>query len=204
MVLVGMLDSPYVRRCAVSMKLMGVPFEHRPLSVFRTFEQFRAINPVVKAPTLVCDDGTVLMDSTLILDYIESTVEPARRLTPVEGEPRKEALRINGLALAAAEKCVQMIYEHQQRPPEKRHEPWLQRVESQANAGFGELEKAIQPGRWLQGDRMAASDVVTACVWRFAQFYRKETGIEVARYPKLAAHSARAEALPEFASTPLD
>jgi len=204
MVLVGMLDSPYVRRCAVSMKLMGVPFEHRPVSVFRHFERFRAINPVVKAPSLICDDGTVLMDSTLILDYVESTVEPARRLTPVEGEPRKEALRINGLALAAAEKCVQMIYEHQQRPPEKRHEPWLQRVESQANAGFVELEKAMQPGRWLQGDRMGAADVVTACVWRFAQFYVKETGVKTARYPKLAAHSALAEALPEFASTPLE
>ena len=204
MVLVGMLDSPYVRRCAVSMKLMGVPFEHRPVSVFRHFERFRAINPVVKAPSLICDDGTVLMDSTLILDYVESTVDPARRLTPVEGEPRKEALRINGLALAAAEKCVQMIYEHQQRPPEKRHEPWLQRVESQANAGFVELEKAMKPGRWLQGDRMGAADVVTACVWRFAQFYVKETGVKAARYPKLAAHSALAEALPEFASTPLD
>jgi glutathione S-transferase len=204
MVLVGMLDSPYVRRCAVSMKLMGVPFEHRPVSVFRHFERFRAINPVVKAPSLICDDGTVLMDSTLILDYVESTLEPARRLTPVQGEPRKEALRINGLALAAAEKCVQMIYEHQQRPPEKRHEPWLQRVESQANAGFVELEKAMKPGRWLQGDRMSAADVVTACVWRFAQFYVKETGVKAARYPKLAAHSALAEALPEFASTPLD
>jgi len=204
MVLVGMLDSPYVRRCAVSMKLMGVPFEHRPVSVFRHFERFRAINPVVKAPSLICDDGTVLMDSTLILDYVESTVEPARRLTPVQGEPRKEALRINGLALAVAEKCVQMIYEHQQRPPEKRHEPWLQRVESQANAGFVELEKAMKPGRWLQGDRMSAADVVTACVWRFAQFYVKETGVKAARYPKLAAHSALAEALPEFASTPLD
>jgi len=204
MVLVGMLDSPYVRRCAVSMKLMGVPFEHRPVSVFRHFERFRAINPVVKAPSLICDDGTVLMDSTLILDYVESTVDPARRLTPVEGEPRKEALRISGLALAAAEKCVQMIYEHQQRPPEKRHEPWLQRVELQANAGFVELEKAMQPGRWLQGDRMGAADVVTACVWRFAQFYVKETGVKAARYPKLAAHSALAEALPEFASTPLD
>jgi glutathione S-transferase len=204
MVLVGMLDSPYVRRCAVSMKLMGVPFEHRPVSVFRHFERFRAINPVVKAPSLICDDGTVLMDSTLILDYVESTVEPARRLTPVQGEPRKEALRISGLALAAAEKCVQMIYEHQQRPPEKRHEPWLQRVESQANAGFVELEKAMKPGRWLQGDRMGAADVVTACVWRFAQFYVKETGVKAARYPKLAAHSALAEALPEFTSTPLD
>src|SRR5207248_4627636 len=74
MILVGMLDSPYVRRCAISMKLMGVPFDHRSLSVFRTFEQFRAINPVVKAPTLVCSDGAVLMDSTLILDYVESQV----------------------------------------------------------------------------------------------------------------------------------
>ena len=37
MVLIGMLDSPYVRRVAVSMKLMGMPFEHRPLSVFRVF-----------------------------------------------------------------------------------------------------------------------------------------------------------------------
>lgn len=27
---------------------------------------------MVKAPTLVCDDGTVLMDSTLILQYAEA------------------------------------------------------------------------------------------------------------------------------------
>jgi len=59
MQLVGMLDSPYVRRTAISLRLLGVPFEHRSISVFSTFEQFRAINPVVKAPTLVCDDGSV-------------------------------------------------------------------------------------------------------------------------------------------------
>jgi glutathione S-transferase len=204
MVLIGMLDSPYVRRCAVSMKLMGVPFEHRPVSVFRHFEQFRAINPVVKAPSLICDDGTVLMDSTLILDHVESMVEPSRRLTPAGGESRTQALRIGGLALAAAEKCVQMIYEHQQRPPEKRYDAWLERVAGQANAAFGELERSAPAGAWLQGVRMTASDVVTACVWRFAQFYRKETMIDPSRYPKLTAHSARAEALAEFASTPLD
>ena len=204
MVLIGMLDSPYVRRCAVSLKLMGVPFEHRPVSVFRHFEQFRGINPVVKAPSFICDDGTVLMDSSLILDYVESTVEPARRLTPGSTERRKQTLRINGLALAAAEKCVQMIYEHQQRPPDKRHDAWLKRVEGQANAAFGELENAIVRDGWLQGDRMNAADVVTACVWRFGQYYRKETAIDPQRYPKLVLHSARAEALPEFVSTPLD
>jgi glutathione S-transferase len=204
MVLIGMLDSPYVRRCAVSMKLMGVPFEHQPVSVFRHYERFRAINPVVKAPTFVCDDGTVLMDSTLILDYVESTVDAERRLTPGDPERRKQSLRINGLALAAAEKCVQMIYEHQQRPPEKRYDAWLARVAAQANAGFAELEKIVQPGHWLQGERPACADITTAVVWRFSQFYRKETTIDPARYPKLAAYSARAEALPEFSSTPLD
>ena len=71
MKLIGMLDSPYVRRTAISLQLLGVPFEHQSLSVFRTYDQFRRINPVVKAPTMVCDDGTVLMDSTLILQYAE-------------------------------------------------------------------------------------------------------------------------------------
>lgn len=69
MKLVGMLDSPYVRRVAISLDLYGVEFEHQALSVFTTYDEFARINPVVKAPSLVLDDSTVLMDSSLILDY---------------------------------------------------------------------------------------------------------------------------------------
>jgi glutathione S-transferase len=203
MKLIGMLDSPYVRRCAISMKLMGVPFEHQPLSVFRTYDQFRAINPAVKAPTLVCDDGTVLMDSTLILDYIEEHVVPERRLMPASGIARREALRLHGLALAACEKCVQVVYENGQRPEEKRHQPWLDRVTTQANAAFAELERAAAGARqWLQGETPNASDVMVAVAWRFAQF-RVAKDVPEALFPALAAHSRRAEALPEFLSTPL-
>ena len=204
MVLIGMLDSPYVRRCAVSMKIMGIPFEHRSVSVFRHFDQFRAINPVVKAPSFICDDGTVLMDSTLILDYLESTVDASRRLMPGDVDARKEALRITGLALAAADKCVQIVYEKQQRPVEKRHGPWVDRVTGQAIAAFGELERTASRSKgWLQGARMNAADVVTACTWRFGQYYNAAE-IPAASFPALVAHSSRAESLPEFASTPLD
>ena len=148
MVLVGMLDSPYVRRCAVSMKLMGVPFEHRPLSVFRTFEQFRAIN--------------------------------------------------------AADKGVQVVYEKTQRPAHLRYHQWLDRIVGQANAAYAELEGTVAKARaWLQGGRISAADVVTACAWRFGQFYNPEE-IPASRYPALVAFSRRAEVLPEFASTPLD
>jgi glutathione S-transferase len=205
MQLIGMLDSPYVRRVAVSLKLMGVPFGHQPVSVFRHFDRFRAINPAVKAPTLVCDDGTVLMDSTHILDHVESLVGAERRLMPAGRDGRREALRIAGLALAACEKCVQVIYEKQQRPADKRHPPWIERSLGQAEGALAELERtAAGAGPWLQGDRLTASDVLVACMWRFAQHYRDDLEIPESRYPRLAEHSRRAEALPEFAATPLD
>ena len=67
MVLIGMLDSPYVRRVAICMKVLGIDFEHRPLSVFADFETLVKINPAVKVPTLITQDNQVLMDSTLII-----------------------------------------------------------------------------------------------------------------------------------------
>jgi glutathione S-transferase len=204
MKLIGMLDSPYVRRVAVSMKLMGLPFEHESISVFRTYDQFKAINPVVKAPSFVCDDGTVLMDSTLILDYLESIAPAKRRLMPAGVEARKEALRLIGLAMAGCEKGVSLLYERDKRPAEKQHQPWLDRVTEQANAAFAELERAAaKADPWLQGKALNAADVAVACAWRFAQYY-DAAEIPAARYPALAAYSARAEALPAFASTPLD
>ena len=162
------------------------------------------MNPVVKAPSLVCDDGTVLMDSTLILDYLETLVEPARRLMPAEPKARREALRLVGLAMAACEKCVQIVYEKEQPPAEKRHEPWMQRVISQANAAFTLLEAAAaRAAPWLQGARFDAADIAVACAWRFGQYY-DALEVPAASYPALVAYSLRAEARPEFASTPLD
>ena len=199
MKLIGMLDSPYVRRVAISLQLLGLPFEHRSLSVFRTFDQFRAINPVVKAPTLICDDGTVLMDSTLILDYAEALAAP-KSLMPRALAQRQAALRTVGLALAACEKSVQLVYENL-RPPEKRHEPWAARVLGQMHAAFGELEAELArhpPGRARQ---IGAPEIATAVTWRFTERTLPGT-VENAAYPQLRSLSRWAEELPEFIAAP--
>jgi glutathione S-transferase len=200
MQLIGMLDSPYVRRVAISLQLLGLPFEHRSLSVFRTFDQFRAINPVVKAPTLVCDDGTVLMDSTLILDYAAALAAP-RSLMPSALAERQAALRTIGLALAACEKSVQLYYESM-RPAEKQHEPWATRVLGQQHAAFGELEAELAK-RPRPGDARAigAADVATAVAWHFTQLTLPGI-VEESAYPRLRALSAWAEQLPEFTAAP--
>lgn len=204
MQLIGMLDSPYVRRVAISMKLMGIPFEHQSMSVFRHFDRFREVNPVVKAPTLVTDDGTVLMDSTLMLDYLEGLVAPEKRLMPLAGKARLEALRLTGLALAACDKGVTLLYERERRPAEKFHEPWYERSLGQALAAYSALEDAAgRASPWLQGEGPGAADIVAAVAWRFGQYYNAEL-VPAWKFPALVRFSAQAEALPAFESTPVD
>jgi len=198
MQLIGMLDSPYVRRVAVSLQALGLPFQHRPLSVFRHVDEFRRINPVVKAPTLVCDDGTVLTDSTLILDYAEALAAP-RSLMPHTLPERRQALHRLGLALAACEKAVQLVYERAIRPEEKRHQPWVDRVTMQMQGGLAALEAAHagQPIDWQQ----PAQDAITsAVVWHFIM--ATLGGVDPAPFPALVALSAQAEQQPAFQRAP--
>ncbi|WP_109483208.1 glutathione S-transferase [Paraburkholderia sp. C35] len=206
MQLIGMMDSPYVRRVAISLAVLGLPFEHQNVSVFRHFDAFARINPVVKAPTFIADDGTLLIDSTLILDYLDQISPPDNRLMPAVPSERLKALSLLGFALAACEKAMQNVYELNLRPAERQHQPWIERVQTQLFAAYDQLEHAIE-GRegngWLFGDRLMQPDITLAIVWRFQQFLLPGV-VDPARYPALAAFSARAEALPEFVAAPLE
>src|SRR5271166_3573250 len=131
-----MLDSPYVRRVAVALMVARVPFDHKPISLFRHIEAFSKINPLLKAPTLIADDGTVLMDSSVILDYLAAAYSSVAALTPPSSRQPLPALRATALGLSIMEKAVQRHYERALRPPEKRHDPWVERVSRQLSAGL--------------------------------------------------------------------
>ena len=53
MILIGMFDSPFTRRVAISATLLGVDFEHRNWSVGRDFDRIREFNPQGRVPTLL-------------------------------------------------------------------------------------------------------------------------------------------------------
>jgi len=201
MQLIGMLDSPFVRRVAISMLVLGVPFTHRSVSVFRGFDAFHAINPVVKAPTLVCADGLVLMDSTLILEYLEALSRP-RSLVPREPVTLARALRVIGLSLAACEKGAQIVYERGLRPPDKVHQPWIDRVSAQLLAAFAGLETAVRADPPAVSSATLDQACISAAVaWRFCQGV--VPGLAAAdQHPALLALSDAAEALPEFMAVP--
>jgi glutathione S-transferase len=201
MQLIGLLDSPYVRRVAISLQLLRLPFEHRALSVFRRFDEFARINPVVKAPTLVCDDGQVLLDSSLILEHAEALAAP-RSLMPKSPAERVRALRLLGLALAALEKAVSIVYERLLRPPEKQHAPWVERVTGQLLAALRALEDDVAKRPLPAGEDSIGQDGVTVAVaWHFIQQAIPDV-VPEASFPALARHSKQAETLAAFRAAP--
>ena len=200
MQLIGMLDSPYMRRVAVALLIAKVPFTHRPISLFRHIDEFSKINPMLKAPTLVADEGTVLMDSSVVLDYLAAAYPPIAALTPSEVARRLRACRLTGLALTVMEKAVQRHYERTLRPAEKRHEPSVNRVIGQLSAGLEALDAELPNSGWIAGE-LGLSDISVACAFGFTQGVLADA-VKTSRYSKLADFWARAETLPAFRATP--
>jgi glutathione S-transferase len=200
MQLIGMLDSPYVRRVAIALIIAKTPFIHRPISLFRHIDQFSKLNPLLKAPTLLTDDGVALMDSSVILDYLAGIDPRISALTLSQAAQRLRALRATGLALTVMEKAVQRQYERMLRPAEKRHEPWVDRVMGQLTAGLSALDAELAGSGWIGGE-LGLADITVVCAFGFTQAVLADV-VETSRYPNLGAFCARAEALPAFRAAP--
>jgi glutathione S-transferase len=199
MQLIGMLDSPYVRRVAISFECLGVAFEHKAVSVFTTFEQFQRINPVVKAPTLVCDDGEVLMDSSLILQFVEARAK--KSLWSKDAVELQHEFRAVSLALAACEKSVQIIYERNWRPKEFQYEPWVTRVSGQLLAAYEGLEKEVQQRKQIFTGPLNQASITAAVAWQFTQSILPKVVLASA-HPGLVRLSEKSEQTAQFKKYP--
>src|SRR5262245_4872288 len=98
MILIGQYDSPFVRRVGIALRLYDLAFEHRPWSVFGDAERIAPLNPLRRVPTLVLDDGEVLIESGAILDHLDELAGPSRALIAERGEARRHALKVCALA----------------------------------------------------------------------------------------------------------
>lgn len=200
--LIGMLDSPYVRRVAISLSELGHDFDHEPISVFSDFGEFGRINPVVRAPTLVLDDDAVLMDSSIIIEQFESFSPAERSLWPRDKVGRSRCAAVLGLALAACDKAVQLVYERELRPPDKQHGDWAERVSGQVSAACRLLnEQPEEKDLWLARGRPTQAGLTLAVACTFMQHLIPDVWAE-AGLPHLRRFQEDVEALPIFRRWP--
>jgi len=197
MILIGQYDSSYVRRVGIALTLYEMPFEHRPWSVFGDVEKIRPYNPLVRVPTLLLDDGEVLIESHSIIDYLDSMVPPERALYPRAEPARHKALKVAALATGLADNAVSLFYE--MRLHGQVSETLVERRRGQilgALAALGADRAKRRTDYWF-GERIGHADVAVACALRHAGDSHPGL-ISLADYPALDAHCAKLEAMPVF------
>lgn len=204
--LIGIFLSPFVRRVAVSLNVLKLPFELEEVFVFGQPEIVRRYNPLVRIPAMVLDDDTTLVESGAILDEIDHMVSPERRLTPGDGPLRRRVVQTAAIALGSAEKAQWAFYEDRVRPAEKVHTPWIEHNDNQVLGGFEHLNAAVTDigdNHWIAGTKdISQADVTTTVSYTFANLARPNLDLPD-RFPKLARFAERCETLPAFLKAPI-
>lgn len=195
-ILVGQYDSPFVRRVAISLRVLGFAYEHDTRSVFGDFDAMRQINPLGRIPSLILSGGETLIDSAAILDWLDEAVGPERALIPPQGAERRRALRLIALATGTQDKIGAVGFERTMRPAAYRWPDWVERCRTQGAGGLAALE--AEP--WPADAKLDQAQITTACIFRWAQLGASEM-VPSGRYPRLDGLSARLETRPEFQAT---
>ena len=154
------------------------------------------ITPIVRIPSLVLDDGTVLVDSGAILDDLDCRVGAERALTPADGPRRRRVLQIMAFATGAVDKAGTIVYERHLHPPDHVNADWVARCSGQLDGALGWLERAVTEPYFL-GDRLTQADVTTGAMLGYLKLRLPENFVP-GRYPALDRLSARLEATDAF------
>jgi glutathione S-transferase len=199
MTLVGQYDSPFVRRVAVTLHLYGLPFRRNTISVFSDAKEMAKFNPIVRIPSLVLEDGGVLIDSGAIIDYLDGIVGPQQSLTPASGPERQRVLQIMAYATGAIDKLGTIIYEHHFHRPDQVNRDWVARCRSQLDAALAMLEE-IPKEPYFMGEKLSQADVTTGVMIGYMKLGRYEP-FPSATHPGLEALSQKLEALDAFVAS---
>jgi len=200
MILYGRNLSPFVRRVAIWCALQGRKVERREITVAGPdFEEVKSHNPVGRVPVLILDDGTHLIESFAICDYLDETAPNQKRLIPKRGPERLDCLQRLALGNSTAEKAVAMVYERNRRPEQFHWRDWQQRVAGQVQGGLAELDRVVPAEGWSAEAGPDGGDIAAVIAYQFVEVtnpWLLEPG-----YPRLKALAERAMAIEAFAAT---
>jgi glutathione S-transferase len=189
--------SPFVRKVRIAAAVLGLEREItiEAADTMSPTDTVRQQNPLGKIPALVLEDGTVLFDSRVILEYLDYRAGGGR-IVPTDPTARFAALRLQALADGLMDASILLIYEGRWRPAEKHEQKWVEHQAGKVARALAALEKA-PPALDAPPD---VGSIALACAlgyrdFRFAGSWRKD-------HPRLVAWLDNFSAkIPAFAAT---
>jgi len=193
-------NSPFVRKVMVLLYETGqvqrVALRDAHITPISPSAELNADNPAGKLPALRLDDGNVLHDSRVILDYLDQQ-HVGDPLIPREGPPRWRRLTLASLADAILDAAILVRYETFLRPEEKRWEEWQ-------NAQQNKITRALT---YLESDAVAElashfdiAAIGVACALGYLDFRQPQLDWRKT-YPKLAGWYVEVSQRPSMQAT---
>lgn len=206
MKLIASTTSPFVRKVLVTAHELGLSLqvEYLVTTVLQPNAALGDVHPLIKLPTLLTDDGVVLYDSRVIVEYLQSLVA-APALIPAEGPERFLVLRTQALADGILDAAVLVFYERMFRPAALQYDAWLEAQADKARRGLEQLERTMDT--WARtADTFDIGQISVACLLGWLEFRQPLPGVRglhpalytwldsLAERPSIAATVPRAAA----------
>ncbi|WP_422377642.1 glutathione S-transferase family protein [Roseibium sp.] len=192
--------SPFGRKIKIAMAILGLKdrIEIEDANTADPSDSLRSQNPLGKIPALILENGDVLYDSAVILEYLDF-LAGGGKLFPA-GEARFAVLRNQTLADGIMEAAILRVYEKRFKEPKYRDPAWDAYQGAKMARGLAYFEENV-PKMPSSADDIDAGTLTLACMLGYLDI---RFGNDNWRdgHPKLAAWLEAFEAaVPAFATT---
>ncbi len=138
--------SPFARKVIIAASVLELSSDLKldPSNTMDESDSIRGQNPLGKIPALILEDGRVLYDSRVIVEYLDA-VAGGGKLIPADMDARFEALRVQALGDGMADAAILIVYDSRYRPDEDPSEGWLAHQRGKVERTLEALEASPPP-----------------------------------------------------------
>lgn len=162
MKLVIATPSPFARKARVALLEKRIAFETEIDVPWNRDAAAPSFNPLGKIPILVLDDGRVVHDSKVIVEYLETLGRPPR-LLPADPALRIVHKQIEATADGICDAVVLIVLERS-RAPALQSADWSARQLRKVKAGTAALAAELGANEWFVGGEFGLADIAVGCM----------------------------------------
>jgi glutathione S-transferase len=199
MKILGTLTSPYTRKARLVALEKGLPCSFVVDAPREPGSQVPQANPLGRVPTLVLDDGTVVFDSPVICEYLDSLHDRPALLPRADPVARMRVRRWEALADGIMDSAVAVRIESLR--PRDRQDPATLSVHGNAiTRALAHAARELDGRAWCEGGALSLADLALVSALLYLDLRQPERDWR-AQHPSLATWAARLCARPSVAAS---
>jgi glutathione S-transferase len=143
MILRSSPPSPFGRKVKLALGILGLENEVTIEKADPTDanDSLRQQNPIGKIPTLILENGMVIYDSPVILEYLDHRAGGGK-IIPKDADARFKALTLQALCDGILDAGILLVYEGRWRPAEMAVQKWIDHQTGKVQRALAALEAA--------------------------------------------------------------